>query len=668
MGLAGMILLLLVGARPSLGAATQEPPVFRTTVDLVAIDVTVVDGSGRPVSDLRPEDFEVLVDGRARRIVGTQFLRHALDLPVVPAASGLKVASTPRPHSSNTDGPPGRLIALVPDVGNLSAAGARGAAEAARRFLDRLTSADRVALVTIPVGPRVDFTSDHAKLREALGKVTGGNLDRLRGMRYVSLAEAFAFKSRGDQRLWNSAVGRECYGARTEQERVACRAEMENEAIQIHYTAKATTATSVGALRGLMRALARVEGPKTVVLLSQGLVTGGSMGQLGADRELAPVADDAAGARVTLYTILIDNAFLEQIQASERWQPATQTQDRRLLADGLEAVTGYAGGQLHRVMVLADPGFDRIASETSGSWLLSIEPEAGDRDGKPHALRVKVARDSLTVRSRPQFVAGAATPPASPRELARRALDAPISAAGIPIAITTYVLGDRGGSDPELVVAAELEVEPTTPGLELVWRVLDDAGQVVGGEVAQGQLNSVQAASGRRCAYYSASLPVKPGPHTVSLAAADAGGRVGSVQHRVLARFHPAGALALSDLMIAEPSRRAGQRVALNVNGTLAGRTLTAYLEVRATEPLAGAAPAVRFEVVSLTPGETEAPPVVVREAEVRAESVDGRWNAEASLDLEALPAGDYLVRALAYNQGQAAGSVTRPLRLSPRP
>ena len=557
---------------------------------------------------------------------------------------------------------------LVPDTGNLSQSGARGAAEAARRFLDRLTPADRVALVTIPVGPRVDFTSDHAKLREALATVKGGGLDRLRGLRYVSLAEAFAFKSRSDRRLWSAAINRECDRARTELDIVGCTGDLETEANQIYYAAMGSTSASVGALRGLMRGLARIEGPKTVVLISQGLVTGGSMGQLGADREMAPVADEAAAARVTLYTILIDNAFLEQIHASERWAPATQTQDQRLLADGLEAVTGYAGGQLYRVMVLADPGFDRIASETSGSWLLSIEPEAGDRDGKPHSLRVKVARDKLRVRSRPQFVAGPAVAPLTTQQLARRALDQPIATAGIPIAVTAYVLGDREGTEPELVVAAELQIDPTTPGLELVWRALDEAGRVVGGEVVQGPLNGLTSAAGLRSAYYSTSLSVKPGTYTLSLAVVDGTRRVGSVEHRVLARFHPAGDVVLSDLMLAEPGRRAGSKQALNVDGTVVGRTLRAYLEIRAAGGPGVLAPVVRFEVAPAPSGGTEAPARLLRDAQVRAEVAEGRWSAEASLDLEALPPGEYIVRALALRDGTAAGSVTRPLRLAPRP
>jgi len=47
---------------------------------------------------------------------------------------------------------------------------------AAGRFLDRLAPGDRVGLANIPRGgPNVEFTSDLARVRQALGRVVGAN-------------------------------------------------------------------------------------------------------------------------------------------------------------------------------------------------------------------------------------------------------------------------------------------------------------------------------------------------------------------------------------------------------------------------------------------------------------------------------------------------------------
>ncbi len=56
---AGLSTLLLAITTP---ATVQEPdaqtPEFPVEVEAVAIDLTVVDGEGRPVRDLRAEDFQ----------------------------------------------------------------------------------------------------------------------------------------------------------------------------------------------------------------------------------------------------------------------------------------------------------------------------------------------------------------------------------------------------------------------------------------------------------------------------------------------------------------------------------------------------------------------------------------------------------------------------------
>src|SRR5512134_488884 len=51
-----------------LPAAVAAQPVFRATVDLVNIGVTVVDRKGALVTNLGPDDFEVLDEGHKQKI------------------------------------------------------------------------------------------------------------------------------------------------------------------------------------------------------------------------------------------------------------------------------------------------------------------------------------------------------------------------------------------------------------------------------------------------------------------------------------------------------------------------------------------------------------------------------------------------------------------------
>jgi choline dehydrogenase-like flavoprotein len=53
-----------------------------------------------------------------------------------------------------------------------------------------------------------------------------------------------------------------------------------------------------------------------------------------------------------------------------------------------------------------------VAAELSGSYLLGIEVETADRDGKPHRVQVKVNRNDVDVRARKQYVIERSTSPA----------------------------------------------------------------------------------------------------------------------------------------------------------------------------------------------------------------------------------------------------------------
>ena len=55
--------------RPAPSPAPQEQDeVVRVTTNLVQADVIVTDKSGRQITDLRPEDFEILEDGKRQTL------------------------------------------------------------------------------------------------------------------------------------------------------------------------------------------------------------------------------------------------------------------------------------------------------------------------------------------------------------------------------------------------------------------------------------------------------------------------------------------------------------------------------------------------------------------------------------------------------------------------
>jgi hypothetical protein len=163
--LAGLVLAIGAATGPRVEAQAAQStraaqqPVYKSGVELIAVDVAIVDKNGNPVTGVRPDQFEVTIDGQPRRVVSAEFLEFASRDKAGAARPALAPEARPL-FSSNLNpapaAPQGRLIYLAVDQASFKPLGAHGAMEAARRFIDRLQPSDRVGLVAFPApGPLV---------------------------------------------------------------------------------------------------------------------------------------------------------------------------------------------------------------------------------------------------------------------------------------------------------------------------------------------------------------------------------------------------------------------------------------------------------------------------------------------------------------------------------
>src|SRR5258708_19456810 len=100
MRFAALSVSLAIGLTCLVGA--QQPPVKTTTTGVV-LDVTVVDGKGKAVLDLTPDEFELSEDGARQRIVSVTLVHGALVRPLnANGAGGRQPAGHPAPPQPPT--------------------------------------------------------------------------------------------------------------------------------------------------------------------------------------------------------------------------------------------------------------------------------------------------------------------------------------------------------------------------------------------------------------------------------------------------------------------------------------------------------------------------------------------------------------------------------------
>lgn len=157
----------------ALAAFAQQPDVvFKSSSNLVILDVTVRDRSGQEISTLKKDDFTVLEDGKPQTISVFEFQRLSPD-PVSPPPP---VASTATPARQQiiTTAAPGkilyqdrRLMILFFDFSSMAPAEQIRAQDSAEKFLNKqMTASDLVSIMTFSTVLKVaqDFTADRDKL------------------------------------------------------------------------------------------------------------------------------------------------------------------------------------------------------------------------------------------------------------------------------------------------------------------------------------------------------------------------------------------------------------------------------------------------------------------------------------------------------------------------
>ena len=676
----------------------EQPPAFRSGIEVVTVEVGVVDKQGQPLRGLGPADFVVTVGGQKRRVVTAEFVDVTAAQP--DAASRPAVV----PVSTNEGGGVGRLFVFIVDQNTLEPGNARHVATAAARFFKRLTFADRSALLLMPVGPNIGFTWAHDRVREGLQRVTG--LGRpINGWDFGSLTEARDIASRNLVAL-RSVGERECGrsifasgggggstgttsggapatgggstpapaggapsggetggsgspptsgggstggGGRSPRGSGTggglgmdpCMRDVEMQAEAAWREAESTSLSSLMALRQMLTALGHVRGDKTVILIS-----GGWPLDLHEETSvLQTVATEAAAARATFFTLFVPATMFT---ADRRKMTSTPSSDHYLHSGPLETLASMTGGGSFRAEVNAESAFERLGRELSGYYRIGVEKDPGDVDGKARRMKVRVARSGLTVRARELFDVRTYEDRDWTARLAS-AIDAPVPATGVGLRVTSYLAADPDdGTRLKLVVVGEASrLQPGEATFRLAVRDLDGK-TVLAGEQPIGDATGDVLP-------FSTSLAVAPGSYIVRIAVMDGAGRVGSVDHRIEARGVPIGTLsATGPLLVRVPSGPdAETRFALD--SVRQDERLALEVDFEGDKS-SGASAEVVFEIAATAEG----PALVQTAAALSPGSREGSLVAQGVADMRLLPPGDYVARAKITSRTEPLGEVRR--------
>jgi VWFA-related protein len=616
-------------------AASAQQPVFRSRVELVTVDVTVVDGDGNPVRDLAADRFEVNVDGSPRRIVWAEFVPHHTMRAAAPASAD---------HFTSNEGTnPGQLVLIAVDQSHIRRVEGLAALRAAATFIDALDPADRVAAVPVNHGGGIQFTTEHAIVKRYLQRLTG-EASAMPVHFKIGLSEALAIADGSRTRL-DQTVLRECGAplgrfenlrrlAETDAMRDPCPVQVEQEGRALAQQARTEARLTLDSLHALVQRLGEIDGPKTLVLLSEGLVAEAQL------IDLTTLGAAARAARVTIYVLQLETPLLD---ASAETVSPTLFADMQLRADGLARLAGSARGG-HFRLVGADPyPFRKIVRELSGHYLVAFEAADRDRDGKVHRISVNVRAKGVTVRARPAFqIPAGSTAPALDTELVR-VLRNPRLSTELPVRIAAYAFRDAAPDKLHLLLAAETEAGGAGQEAAAGFVLIDSRGVI--------------AASGAGLAEagkYVQSATVTPGRYTLKAAAISKSGRQGSVERQLDVKLDGRGPVKISELMLAETN--AGPSGALQpLVVRAAGELIVAYVEVYADDKWSADGAG---GLVELTREEAPGEPHSI--AAGFKKLAPGRFSVSADIPLKDLEPGTYAVKLTLRLPGQEPQYLTR--------
>jgi hypothetical protein len=571
-------------------SARQGSPAGSAPAHLV-VDFVALQADGTPVADLQPSEVEVRLNGRARKVLAVRRIAATDAIPAVGRAAN----PVPAPYATNEGIATGRDIVLLVDQESFAAGREQLLRDAVEGLLPQLSPADRAMVLALPFGGiKVALTSDHARIREAIAGVTGQG----------SRGESGTDMGIRTRRFLESLVG----------------------FLQPH-AGRSTPLTVVLFTAGMA-------GPRRDAPMS--LQPG--QGELLVDH-FKYVTVAAGAARANFYVAQPADLAMQGAGWTESINGANfRGSDNPL--EGVEQLTGATGGTRLSLDAAGTASLLRVAKETSAYYVAEVEPERSEVFGRSRPLSVRIARQGITVRARPEITFAAAVKPTGTRRLEELMVSGGL-AAELPLRVAGFTVREAEG---RLRVGVVVEMVDATASLASAAAVLVEA---------NGRIAARWLAPNPSQRPLLGAMAVPPGTYRLRVAAIDSAGRSGIVEDMLEARLTSAGPLSLGSLMLG---------VSRN-NAVSPQLQFGAEPSAIASFDIYGGAAGTGLAAATVELARTVEGPAIAALPLAFARADQSRVVATATLPIGALAPGDYVVRGVIQLQDGTAGRVIRTLR-----
>lgn len=433
-------LALLLAATAAL-SAQQGPrpgPVFRSSVNLVLIDLVVRDRTGAVVRDLKTDDFELLEDGVRQQIVTFAFEEIGAGAPAIAPTSTLRSATlagvapgADKPAAAAGDSPPltsedvagHRMLTIVFDTSSMQPEDVQKAADSALKWVDeQMTPADLVAVASIGSSLQLlsDFTGSKDQVREALSafSATDGTaaaaVDASTAATDEAAAQETASVDAGTQEL-----------------------DTFNNDVRLR------------ALKSLAEAMQPIQQKKAIIYFSSGMQRSGTDNQV----ELRSAVNAAVRANVAIYPVdsrglqaVVPGGSARQggrggVGAFSGRNVANQFAQLSAQQETLGTLAADTGGTAFTDTNDFGEAFGRVVRDISSYYILGFASTNTSKDGRFRRITVRVRnRTGLKIEARDGYYADrdfTHTARGDRETLLQEQLQAQIPATDVPLFLTT---------------------------------------------------------------------------------------------------------------------------------------------------------------------------------------------------------------------------------------